>query len=289
MILHAAITVWMKRYLPNQRSVRRPGVSDLLQLVLAAFSVLLPWSAHAQKIDPAIFAPYEAAFVVFDRSSGAQSTLDSVRGARRFSPCSTFKIYNTLIGLELGLIPGADAPWYKWDGVAREIEAWNGDLTMREAFRVSAVPAYQALARQIGTARMQHYIDLLNYGSRDISAGFDVFWLSRAGGRPILISADEQVKLLNRLLGGSLPFAPGNVAILKDVMRAVTTGKGTLYGKTGSGKGDGETPALGWFVGFLEHGATVYVFALNIIGGDAPSGKVARAMVEEIFRSQGLL
>jgi len=191
------------------------------------------------------------------------------------------------MGFELGLIKDPDAPWYKWDGVHRDIDDWNRDLTLSEAFLVSAVPAYQILALQIGAEKMKKYIDQIDYGSKDISPGIDIFWLPKPGRTSITISADEQVALLNRLLDGKLPFAEKNVAALKDVMKATATEKGTLYGKTGSGTSvDGE---LGWYVGFLESNGTTYVFACNITGGEDPSGKSARSIVENVFRSQGLL
>ncbi|MBF0122322.1 MAG: class D beta-lactamase [Candidatus Omnitrophica bacterium] len=251
---------------------------------LFIFSFLV-WStfSYAQEVDKILFKGYSTAFVIYNRSSGAVVNVDPVLSARRLPPCSTFKIYNTLIGLDLDLIPGADAPWYKWNGVHRSIDGWNQDLTLREAFRVSAVPAYQILARQIGVERMKEYVDQIDYGTRDISAGIDVFWLDRNDAVSIKISADEQVALLNKLLDGRLPFAQKNIAILKDVMQLVKTDKGTLYGKTGSGSD------VGWLVGFVEHGETTYVFACNIIGGENPSGKVARAIVEDVFKSQGLL
>lgn len=98
-----------------------------------------------------------------------------------------------------------------------------------------------------------------------------------------MISADEQVALLNKLLDGKLPFEKQNVVILRDIMEAAKTEKGTLYGKTGSGMG------VGWFVGFLEHRGTEYVFACNITGDEGSLGKVARTIVENVFKSQGLL
>jgi len=241
----------------------------------------------AQEIDKALFKAYDTALVIYNRSSGTVINADPKRSSQRLSPCSTFKIYNTLFGLELGLIPGADVPWYKWDGVHRDIEGWNRDLTLREAFQVSAVPAYQILARQIGPGRMKKYIDEIDYGTRDISAGINVFWLDPEKGISIKISADEQATLLNKLLDGKLPFSRKNVEILKDVMRVTKTERGTLYGKTGSGRNS--EGALGWFVGFLESKGTTYVFACNIISGQNPSGKAARTIVEDVFKSQGLL
>jgi len=244
---------------------------------------------QAQEIDPSVFKPYEAALVIYNRSSGTEINANPTLSARRFSPCSTFKIFNTLIGLELGLIKEPDALWYKWDNVHRDIEGWNQDLTLREAFRVSAVPAYQILARQIGNERMKKYVEQINYGTKDISAGIDVFWLNPPQRTPIMISADEQVALLNKLLDRKLPFSEKNVAILRDIMRVVKTEKGTLYGKTGSAMDSDGKWSLGWFVGFLEHGGTTYVFACNITGGKEPSGKVAKAIMENALKTQGLL
>ncbi|MCA9395799.1 MAG: class D beta-lactamase [Candidatus Omnitrophica bacterium] len=245
--------------------------------------------SSAQEIDKSFFKNYDTALVIYKRSVGSTINVNLDRSAQRLPPCSTFKIYNTLIGLELGLIKGADDPWYEWDGVHRDIDGWNQNLTLREAFRVSAVPAYQILARQVGVARMKQYVGALNYGTKDISAGIDIFWLSRAGNASIAISADEQVVLLNQFLDGNLPFSEKNVAILRDVMQVLKTEKGTLYGKTGSGMDSKGNWFLGWFVGFLESGDEAYVFACNITRGDSPSGKAAREIVENVFKSQGLL
>jgi len=244
--------------------------------------------SFAGEIDKSLLQGYEAALVIYNRITGEMVNIDPALSARRLSPCSTFKIYNTLIGLELGLIKRADEKWYKWDGLKRDIEGWNRDLTLREAFRVSAVPAFQILARRIGEGRMKKYIEKIGYGSKNISAGIDIFWLPMPNTISIAISADEQVSLLNKLLDGKLPFSEKNIAILRDIMQAEKTDKGTLYGKTGSGTDANGRADLGWFVGFLESGGTTYVFACNITGGENPSGKTARAIVTNILKSQEL-
>lgn len=260
-----------------------------MKRILFSFCFLLSLivSSSAQEIDKSLFNGYNTALVIYNRSSGTTTSVDSILSARRLSPCSTFKIYNTLIGLELGLIKGPDSTWYKWDGVHRDIDGWNRDLTLHEAFSVSAVPAYQILARQIGLERMKKYIEEINYGTKDTSAGIDIFWLPQPDRASIMISADEQVALLNKLLDGKLPFAKKNVVILRDVMEVEKTEKGTLYGKTGSGTDS--NGQLGWFIGFLESKSATYVFACNITGGEKPSGKVARSIVENVFKTQGIL
>ncbi len=245
--------------------------------------------SYAQEVNKSLFGDYHTAFVLYNRSSDAVINVDPILSSRRFAPCSTFKIYNTLIGLDLGLVPGPDEPWYKWDGIQREIGGWNQDLTLREAFRASAVPAYQILARQIGPERMKKFIDQISYGNNDLSAGVDTFWLDRPNQKAILISADEQIQLLNKLLDGKLPFTKDNISVLKDVMKIVETKQGVLYGKTGSTMSVDGKGTLGWFVGFLEHDGKTYVFACNITGGNNPSGIKARSIVESVLESQGLL
>jgi beta-lactamase class D len=246
-------------------------------------------ASFAQEINRSLLQDYDAALVIHNRTTGEAVNIDPVLSARRLAPCSTFKIYNTLVGLELGLIKGADEPWYKWDGVKRFIDGWNQDLTLREAFRFSAVPAYQILAREIGEVRMKEYIDKIGYGSRDMSAGIDFFWLPRPNTTSIMISADEQAALLNELLDGKLPFSEENIAVLRDIMLVEKTEKGALYGKTGSDMGPDDNWILGWFVGFLESNGTTYVFACNITGGETPSGLIAKKIVQDVFKSQGLL
>ncbi len=52
-----------------------------------------------------IFAGETAAFVLYDAAHDSYVRHDASRCAQRFSPYSTFKIPNTLIGLETGVIP----------------------------------------------------------------------------------------------------------------------------------------------------------------------------------------
>ncbi len=244
--------------------------------------------AFAQEIDRSLLQGYDAALVIYNRTTGEMVNINPARGSQRFAPCSTFKIYNTLIGLELGLIKDADEPWYKWDEVKRDIEGWNQDLTLREAFRVSAVPAYQILAREIGEARMKEYIEKIGYGSQDISSGIDIFWLPRPDTTSIKISADEQVALLNKLLDGKLPFSEKNIAILRDIMQAEKTGKGTLYGKTGSGSQDGKW-ILGWFVGCVQNQGKRYFFATNIEAPQDANGLKAKEITISILQDLKIL
>ena len=68
-------------------------------------------------------------------------------------PASTFKIPNSIIALETGLIED-DSTLIKWDGDERRLPAWEQDLVFRDAFHYSCVPCYQEIARKIGEKRM---------------------------------------------------------------------------------------------------------------------------------------
>jgi beta-lactamase class D len=173
---------------------------------------------------------------------------------KRMVPASTFKIPNSIIGLETGVI--ADAEFViPWDGITRPMDAWNQDHTLRTAIRDSAVPYYQELARRVGPERMQEWLNRLGFGNRQIGSEIDRFWLDG----PLAITPLEQLEFLRRLSEGRLPISERTKRIVLDITsRGEVEGK-PLHGKTGWALPDkpGET---GWFVGWIEDpGARRYV------------------------------
>ena len=226
--------------------------------------------------------------VVIDCSSGLTTIYQPDVAKIPLPPCSTFKIVNALIGLETGILSSPEEPFYRWDGVERSIPAWNHDLTLQEAFEASCVPAFQNLAHQIGPERMQSWIDKIDYGDRNISAGIDVFWLPSKGRSRILISPAQQAQLMHSIVSGEVPFSKASLTTLKKLMFIKKTGRGILYGKTGSGTDDEGTFVLGWFIGYVENNGKTHAFACVAQGKNVMS-KNARAIVESVFEKQGLL
>jgi beta-lactamase class D len=236
------------------------------------------------------FAGRPGGFVLMDTWSSHVLRVDEPRCAEPLPPCSTFKVWNTMIALELGLVSSPDEAFYIWDGQKRFLDDWNQDLTLARAFAVSCVPAFQSLAERIGLERMRQWLERIHYGDLDISAGMTAFWLPRPGRKTIVISADEQAKLLRRLLRDDLPFSEDKVLVLREIMRVRTTAKGELFGKTGTGR-LGEGPEqVAWFVGWVESQADgkKRVFAC-VVRGDGLTGLDVRAMVERILEAGGLL
>jgi beta-lactamase class D len=241
------------------------------------------------------FGAKDGAFVLRDCGSGEETVFGAETADTAFGPCSTFKIWNSLIGLEEGILTKPDAPFWSWDGEKRSFPAWNADQTWRSAFASSCVPAFQALARKIGPGRMQSWLEKLDYGNKDQCGRPDAFWLPRAGQKTIMISPCDQARMIGRMIGGELPVSAESVAKLTEVMKLAETERGTLYGKTGSGLRGGEDGPksevdfdMGWLVGFVESGGKKYAYACLVLG-DGLTGKDARRVTEAVLGSAGLL
>ncbi len=185
-----------------------------------------------------------------------------------YLPASTFKIVNSLIGLQTGKIVN-DSMIIKWDGVTRMRPEWNKDLTMYEAFRVSSVPYYQEVARRIGKDTMQIWLDTLGYGKKDkkdkviIRSAIDSFWLDNS----LKITPDEQLGLVKQLYFDQLPFFKSYQEMVKRAMLFENNATYRLGYKTGWGfneKGNN----IGWIVGWIEENNHPYFFVLNFESPD---------------------
>jgi beta-lactamase class D len=185
---------------------------------------------------------------------------DKNRSGEAKLPASTFKIPNSIIALETGVVADPDKDVFKWDGVARPIEAWNKDHTLRSAIAASAVPVYQEIARRIGPERMQKYLDLFEYGNRDIGGGIDQFWLTGN----LRIDPVQQVDFVDRLRRGALPVSKRSQDMVRDILPVTKVGDTVIRAKSGLLGAEIGKPSLGWMVGWAEKGDARTVFALNM-------------------------
>lgn len=227
-----------------------------------------------------------ATFVLLDVSGNKYMRYNKRVAAERLSPCSTFKIPNSIIGLETGVIKDADFV-IKWDGRQHPFSTWNQDQTLRTAIGESVLWYYQELAKRVGEAAEKKYVREINYGNMDISGGIaKPFWLQSS----LTISANEQVEFLRRLHAGELPFSKRSMEIVLDILRLSDENGVVFRGKTGTaGNREKGIATLGWFVGSVTRNGKVYVFAINIRGGDNPSGRTARKITENILKEMQLL
>lgn len=197
-------------------------------------------------------------FVLFDAATDTMFVSDAARADKRFTPASTFKIANSLIGLDAGAVKSVDEV-LPYGGKPQRLKEWERDMGLREAIKVSNVPIYQELARRIGLERMREGVKKLGYGNMDIGNVVDRFWLDG----PLAISAVEQTKFLHRLVKGSLPISPEAVDAVREITLLEKTDTYELHAKTGWWVGP-TPPQIGWWVGWIERENKVYPFALNI-------------------------
>ena len=196
--------------------------------------------------------------VLLDRRRGELVGCNRERALTRYTPASTFKIPNSLIGLSVGAVASVDTVLPYRSDAPPFSPAWEKDMGLREAIVVSNVPIYQELARRIGLERMRQAVNRLDYGNRQIGEAVDQFWLRG----PLAISAVEQTVFLDRLARGVLPFPAEAQRAVREIT-VVERGPGwVLHAKTGWQ--NGPNPGVGWWVGWLEKGGRAYPFALNL-------------------------
>src|SRR4051794_29580859 len=214
-------------------------------------------------------AAAQEAFVLLQ--DGHATVENEARAAERFSPCSTFKIPNSLIALETGVVPDAAfALQYDPKRDHDQHGAWGRDHDLRSAIRNSTVWYYQELARRIGPVRMKEWVRRLGYGNMATTPDIDRFWI----GQDLRISANEQAGFMRRFYNNELPASARSTAIVKDILLLETTSEYRWYGKTGACR----TPDqgwVGWHVGFVEKEGKTSFYALNI-GGSSFADTAAR-------------
>lgn len=197
-------------------------------------------------------------FVLYDLPTNTRHVFNASRAAQRFIPASTFKIPNTVIGLEVGAVKSVDEI-LPYGGKPQPIKAWEHDMPLREAIQLSAVPIYQELARRVGLERMADKVKAFHYGNTEVGTVVDEFWLQG----PLKISALEQAEFLARLVQGKLRAKTESIAAVKEITLRETNGGHELHYKTGWGMPPGE-PQIGWLVGWVQSKEGTSTFALNI-------------------------
>jgi Penicillin binding protein transpeptidase domain len=130
------------------------GVSIAAIALVARGRALLAAGLTERADLEAVFAENGVAgtFVLYDVATDHLTLINAKRAERRFVPASTFKIANTIIALEIGVVKDENEI-IPYGGQPQPFKTWEKDMSMREAIALSAVPIYQELARRIGLER----------------------------------------------------------------------------------------------------------------------------------------
>ena len=282
----------MKRRILNIASYERPNLQKKLKSITAflLISILLlgltPFvstyaadenhyhgntsSKNCSEIDfTHYFGKYEGSFVLYDLKKDTWKIHDMERATLRVSPNSTYKIYNALFGLEKDIITPENS-FIKWNGIPYPFEAWNADETLPSAMNASVNWYFGYIDEQLGETSVQEYLHKIGYGNEDLSGNFSSYWMESS----LKISPIEQIELLTRVQNQNLGFTPENVKAVKDAIHISTSSFGDFYGKTGTGRVNGQD-INGWFIGFIENADNAYFFATNIQSEQHATGSKA--------------
>ena len=246
---------------------------------MSAAALVLTLAAAITEGDP----PPERCLILQRQGDDTPTSLPAACTAR-YTPCSTFKLANTLIGLETGVISGPDHRW-AWDGVERRVPVWNRGHDLRSAMASSVVPYYQAVAREVGRERMQQWVERFDYGNADVSGPIDRFWL----GDSLRISPVEQLGFVERLLEDELGISARSREILSDITVQSFGPDHVEHGKTGWCHLTGEDgPMVNWYLGWVERADEVHLF-VALISGDEIGWNSARITARAALAEAGLL
>ena len=226
----------------------------------------------------------EGIFLLYDLKSNKLVEYKGLSKDTMLIPASTFKIPNSLIGLETGVVKD-ELTELKWNGTTYQNQAWNKDQNLREAFQNSTVWYFQELARKIGEKHMKKFLAQFNYGNQSTGGGIDKFWLSG----DLRISPLQQLEFLKGLWNEELKLSKKTTKTMKKVFLAEKKGESTLYAKTGWGFTDGSD--IGWYMGVVENGNSTYLFVHALVSKDSRLelfGDARKSIARKILSEKGI-
>lgn len=222
-------------------------------------------------------ASVDGSFALLNNQLGDITVYNMKLDTQRISPATSFKVLNTLIGIQTGKISNENT-------IIKTDSADTKPLTLKEAFHSSSVPWFRALAREIGKDTMQFWIDSIGYGNKNISSPVDSFWLNNT----LKISPDEQLGFMSKLYFDQLPFQKYAQQMVRDVMLREDN---TLYKLSyASGAGFDETGnPIGWITGWIEENRHVYFFVTFVRSKDKSMNmaSVGEAVNKKILENLG--
>lgn len=233
----------------------------------------------------------EGAIAIYDHKNHTWILSDTVATRKETLPASTFKIINLLIALETKTI-ASENDIVKWPGSTDTLKYdyrpnIYHDITVKEAFEVSAGWAFIELAKKIGKDNYKKYLSLCHYGNVNLSQTDPDFWNFGAFG----ISPINQVEFLKKLYEEKLPFSKRNIDIVKKVMITEQNDDYTIHSKTGwTRENDINT---GWWVGYIENKNGAYFFATRLLQdrklNASNFGNCRKEITKSVFRDLNVI
>jgi beta-lactamase class D len=257
-----------------------------LGLVLEAGAGLRAQPAEFRPAFERAFAGVEACVVLRDVAPGAEPAVsDAAECAKRAPPCATFDIPATVVALDRGVVPDANAP------VRREPSQGpaGGDqpqgISLRDAIRKPAPWVYEEIARRIGAENFSRALGAMRYGNADASGPVERIGFGKPDAK-LALSAVEQVDFLARLKRGELPTTAESQARTVEILPVERVENGVIAWKSGACS-ELERP-VAWTVGWVDRAQKITVFAVVESGGDGVTADDVASRMRRLITETGL-
>ena len=237
-----------------------------MKIKLIAIATIISFTTYAQEFN--LQQPFEdcqiqGSITIYDYQAKKWISSDIHDSQIATLPASTFKIFNTLVVLETGVIADENE-LVPWPGSTDTVKYGYRpdiykDLSLKDAFRLSAGWAYVELAKKVGKKQYKKYLTKAQYGNADVSINDADFW--NFGN--FAITPANQIDILIGVYEETLPFSKRSFDILKKIMIVEQNDQYTLRAKTGWTRDGGKD--TGWWVGYVEKKDQVYFFATRLI------------------------
>lgn len=262
------------------REVTNLTLSLLITSLVALHSVAQNPQHKQHPILDSIYKKFgvTGACVVFNQSKNSYYYSDTIKIQTLQSPNNSFHLYAGLIGLESGVIKNYETP--------------NGDDTLTNDNLIKALKSpnpifFSVNARRIKQEKLQNWLNLLNYGNRDISGGTTVFWNNNS----LKISTKQQFDLLKKLYYYNLPFSFENIRLVKSTFRLTKLVNKNVYTFKVTGLQNGKQHA--WYIGYVEFLNNTYLFVQSLENSKKLKASTFEALngevMYQILRSLGVL
>ncbi|MCG8332264.1 MAG: penicillin binding protein transpeptidase domain-containing protein [Chitinophagales bacterium] len=262
-----------------------------LVLVLLSIPILFKVDAQQDITQPFKDCGIEGSITIYDYATRQWISSDMRDSQYPTLPASTFKIINSLIALESEVIT-SENEIIKWPGSIDTTKYGYRpdtyrDMSMKEAFELSAGWAYIELAKKIGKDTYKEFLTKCNYGNVDLSIDDDDFW--NFGN--FAISPLNQIEILIGVYEETLPFSKEHFSTLKAIMIEEQTDTYTIRAKTGWTRDGGKD--TGWWVGYVEREEGLYFFATRLIKDRSIStpdfGKCRKKITKAILKQMKII
>lgn len=194
----------------------------------------------------------DGCFALLNNQMGTITVYNMKLDTQRFSAGTSFKIPETLIGIQTGKVINENSRLPNDSSV-------NGKTTLKDAFTNSSVSFFQSLAHEIGKDTLKFWIDSVGYGNKEINNSTDSVFLSNN----LKISPDEQLGMLSKLYFEQLPFEKYAQEMVANLMLQKEDSLYKLSYTTGTATDD-KGEHLSWNLGWIEENRHIYFFVTLI-------------------------